>query len=74
MASLPDDLLRCIDEQAQQQGTTRSGYLRQLAEESLRQRSEDRAARMRAIDASGGALTGHGGGVAELAKGLRPGS
>lgn len=72
MVSLPDDLLRAVDVEAGRQGTTRSGYLRRLAEESLRRRSSDRAARMREIDESEGVVEGHGGGAAELVKATRP--
>jgi len=72
MVSLPDDLLRAVDAEADRQGTTRSGYLRRLAEESLRRRSSDRAARMREIDESEGVVEGHGGGAAELVKATRP--
>jgi metal-responsive CopG/Arc/MetJ family transcriptional regulator len=72
MVSLPDDLLRAVDIEADRRGTTRSGYLRELAEETLRRRSSRRAERMTEINALGGRLSGHGGGVAELVKENRP--
>jgi metal-responsive CopG/Arc/MetJ family transcriptional regulator len=46
MISLPDDLLARIDERARRYGTTRSGLLRELAEQELRSGS---AARRRTI-------------------------
>lgn len=70
--SLPDDLLRAVDVEAGRRGTTRSGFLRELAEETLRQRSARRAERMAEINRSEGRLVGHGGGVAELVKATRP--
>jgi metal-responsive CopG/Arc/MetJ family transcriptional regulator len=72
MVSLPDDLLQAVDMEADRRGTTRSGYLRELAEESLRRRSARRAQRMTEIDTMGGPVTGHGGGVASLVKATRP--
>ena len=72
MVSLPDELLRAVDIEAARRGTTRSGYLRELAEETLRRRSVRRAERMVAIDAEGRPLTGHGGRVAELVRSNRP--
>jgi metal-responsive CopG/Arc/MetJ family transcriptional regulator len=71
MVSLPDDLLRAVDVEAERRGTTRSGLLRELAEESLRRRSRARVERMRAVDALSGP-GGHGGHVAELVKSTRP--
>lgn len=70
MVSLPDDVLRAIDVEADRRGTTRSGLLRELAEHALRRRSIRRAERMAEIGESGAA--GHGGGVAELVKANRP--
>jgi metal-responsive CopG/Arc/MetJ family transcriptional regulator len=69
MVSLPDELLVAVDAEAARRGTTRSGFLRALAEEALRRRSAERAARIAEImrDAEG-----HGGGVAELVKRHRP--
>jgi metal-responsive CopG/Arc/MetJ family transcriptional regulator len=72
MVSLPDDLLRAVDIEAGRRGTTRSGYLRELAEETLRRGSVRRAERMAEIVAKDGPVTGHGGGVAELVKANRP--
>jgi metal-responsive CopG/Arc/MetJ family transcriptional regulator len=72
MVSLPDDLLRAVDVEARRRGTTRSGYLRALAEESLRRRISERAARMSEIDQMDGPPSGHGGHVAELVKATRP--
>jgi metal-responsive CopG/Arc/MetJ family transcriptional regulator len=71
MVSLPDDLLRAVDVEADRRGTTRSGLLRELAEETLRRRSRTRAERMRSIDDTSGP-EGHGGHVAELVKSTRP--
>jgi hypothetical protein len=69
MVSLPDDLLRDLDAEAARRGLTRSGLLRDLAQESLRRRGADRAARVGEILGGAGA---HGGGVAELLKAHRP--
>ncbi len=71
MVSLPDDLLRAVDIEADRRGTTRSGLLRELAEETLRRRSHSRAERMRDIDDISSA-EGHGGHVAERVKSTRP--
>ncbi len=72
MVSLPDELLRAVDIEAGRRGTTRSGLLREMAEETLRRRSIRRAERMGEIDDLDGTVTGHGGGVAELVKASRP--
>lgn len=72
MVSLPDELLRAVDIEAERRGTTRSGFLRELAEDSLRRRSVHRAERMTQIDAAAGPVRGHGGQVAELVKAHRP--
>jgi metal-responsive CopG/Arc/MetJ family transcriptional regulator len=72
MVSLPDDLLRAVDVEASRRGTTRSGLLRDLAEEALRRRSVARATRMAEIRDLAGPITGHGGGVAGLVKATRP--
>jgi metal-responsive CopG/Arc/MetJ family transcriptional regulator len=72
MVSLPDDLLRAVDVEAGRRGTTRSGFLRELAEETLRRRSVRRAERMAEIATMDGPLAGHGGGAAELVKATRP--
>ncbi|HET8928737.1 MAG TPA: ribbon-helix-helix protein, CopG family [Microbacterium sp.] len=70
MVSLPDDVLQALDVEAGRRGTTRSGLLRTLAEESLGRRSVKRAERMAEISRSGGSR--HGGGAAELVKAHRP--
>jgi metal-responsive CopG/Arc/MetJ family transcriptional regulator len=72
MVSLPDDLLRAIDIEAVRRGTTRSGLLRELAEEAVRQRQIARAERMAEIRAINGPPDHHGGRVAELVKQNRP--
>lgn len=72
MVSLPDELLKAVDMEAERRGTTRSGLLRELAEENLRQRSARRAQRIAEIFAQEGAPTGHGGKSAELVKAHRP--
>jgi hypothetical protein len=61
-----------VDIEAERRGTTRSGLLREMAEETLRRRSVRRAERMREIDEQDGPLTRHGGGVAERVKASRP--
>lgn len=71
--SLPDDVLRAVDAEAGRRGTTRSGSLRELAEDSMQWRSVQRAERTAAIDAAARARTGHGGRVAGLVKATRPG-
>ncbi len=72
MVSLPDDLLRDLDREADRRGTSRSGVLRSLAEEALHRRSAERVRRMAEIDELYGPATGHGGDVAELVKATRP--
>lgn len=72
MVSLPDDLLREIDSEATRRGTTRSGLLREVAEERFRDRSLRRARRMAAIDTEGQSASGQGGHVSELIKATRP--
>jgi metal-responsive CopG/Arc/MetJ family transcriptional regulator len=72
MVSLPDDLLKAVDIEAKRRGTTRSGLLRELAEESLRRRTIHRVERMAQIDGLDGPITPHRGGVAELVKANRP--
>lgn len=72
MVSLPDDVLRAVDVEAGRRGTTRSGLLRELAEESLRRRSRRRAERMAEISESAGGSGRHGGRVSELVKASRP--
>lgn len=72
MVSLPDDLLRTVDMEAGRRGTTWSGYLRELAEETLRRRSTQRAQGMAKIDTDEGPVTCHGSGIAALVKANRP--
>lgn len=72
MVSLPDDLLRAVDIEAARRGTTRSGLLRELAEDTLRRRSVHRADLMAEISHQHGGVVGHGGEVAELVKSTRP--
>lgn len=71
MVSLPDDVLRAVDAEANRRRTTRSGLLRELAENAIRQRSQRRAQRMRELD---GQSVGHGGNVADAVKATRPDS
>jgi metal-responsive CopG/Arc/MetJ family transcriptional regulator len=73
MVSLPDEVLRTIDVEAERRGTTRSGLLRELAEEATRQRSMRRAQRMAEIDAARGHPVDRGGNVADVVKANRPG-
>jgi hypothetical protein len=72
MVSLPDDLLKAVDIEAERCGMTRGGLLRVLAEESLQLRSTHRVQRMAQIDDLGGPVTSHEGGAAELVKANRP--
>ncbi len=72
MVSLPDDLLRAVDAEASRRGTTRSGLLRAMAEDSLRRRAVQRAQRMRQIRLAPGERMGHGGDVVALVKTGRP--
>ena len=72
MVSLPDNLLKAVDIEAERRGTTRSGFLRELAEESLHRRTVHRVERMAQIDHLDGPITGHRGRVAELVKANRP--
>jgi len=72
MVSLPDDLLRAVDAEASRRGTTRSGLLRELAEDTLQRRTAQRAQRMREIRLAPGERRSHGGGVAKLVKTHRP--
>jgi metal-responsive CopG/Arc/MetJ family transcriptional regulator len=68
MVSLPDELLHAVDAEASRRGTTRSGLLRDLAEEALERRTARRAQRMHEIRLAPGERTPHGGGVADLVK------
>lgn len=72
MVSIPDDVLRAVDVEARRRGTTRSGLLRELAEEALRRRSVRRAERMAEINTAAVRGGGHGGGAADLVKASRP--
>lgn len=72
MVSLPDQLLRAVDVEADRRGTTRSGLFRELAEETLRRRSLRRAERMAEIATMDEPRVGHGGRVAKLVKASRP--
>lgn len=65
MVSLPDELLAAVDAEATRRGTTRSGLLRRFADDALRRRSDERAARIEELMRG---ATPHGGGVAELVK------
>lgn len=71
MVSLPDDLLGALDAEARRRGTTRSGLLRQLADETLHQHSRRRAGLIADLDRQADP-PGHGGNVAELVKANRP--
>ena len=73
MVSLPNDLLRAVDMEAGRRGLTRSGLLRELAEDAMRSRCLTRGERMGEIDSLGGPPRGHGGHVAERVKATRPG-
>lgn len=72
MVSMPDELLADIDRTAEQRGTTRSGYLRALAEQDLGDAARRRAERIAEIRRTGPARTGHGGNAAEQVKAHRP--
>jgi metal-responsive CopG/Arc/MetJ family transcriptional regulator len=70
MISLPDELLARVDARANEQGSTRSATLRELAERALGERERLLAQRMAEIDTP---AAGHGGNVAEQIKAERPG-
>ena len=72
MVSFPDDVLRAIDVEAQRRGTSRSGLLRTLAEESMRSGVARRIQRIKRLDAAAGRAARRGGGVSELVKANRP--
>ena len=66
MVSLPDELLRQLDLEAQQRGTTRSGLLRDYVADGLGQRQRVRAERIRKILAEPVDSGGFGGRGVEL--------
>ena len=68
MISLPDDLLERIDAFARQRGTTRSGWLRELAEREMAADQAARRERIRALLANPGH---HGGDAARLVREMR---
>lgn len=72
MVSLPDEVLHAVDLEADRRGQSRSGLLRELAEEMLRRRSTARAERMAQIDAMTAAPVDRGGDVAGVLKASRP--
>lgn len=72
MVSIPEEVLRAIDVEADRRGMARSGLVREFAEDSLRRRSVRRAERMAQIHESGGPRAGHGGQAAEIVKANRP--
>jgi metal-responsive CopG/Arc/MetJ family transcriptional regulator len=65
MISIPDDLLRRLDEQAKRRRTTRSGLLRQFAERELALDAESRREEILAILER---AQNHGGDVARLVR------
>lgn len=69
MVSFPDELLEAVDSEASRRGTTRSGLLRTFADEALRRRGAERAARIEGLMRD---CTSHGGDAAELVKRHRP--
>jgi metal-responsive CopG/Arc/MetJ family transcriptional regulator len=69
MVSLPDDLIASIDAEAKRLGATRSGLLRAYADDALRRRAEERAARVEQVMAVAGA---HGGDAVAQLKRHRP--
>lgn len=72
MVSLPDDLLRAIDAEAERRSTTRSGLLRSFAEDAFAEKSRERARRVKELRKRDGGPVPHGGNVAELVKANRP--
>ncbi|MBX3193766.1 MAG: ribbon-helix-helix protein, CopG family [Schumannella sp.] len=72
MVSFPDDVLRAIDVEAERRGTSRSGLLRTLAEESMRSGVARRIQRMKRLDDAAGRVARRGGGVSEVVKANRP--
>lgn len=72
MVSMPDELLTRVDRAAEQRGTTRSGYLRSLAEADLAAASRHRAERIAQIQKDVPEV-GRGGDAAQLVKQHPPG-
>ena len=70
MVSIPDDLLKQLDSEAERRGMTRSGILRDFADQALRRHSANRASRNARVMRG---ASDHGGRVAELVKKHRPG-
>jgi len=68
MISLPDDLLERLDAFAKRTGTTRSGLLRELAEQKLANDSAERSKRIHELLANPGH---HGGDTARLVREMR---
>ena len=68
MVSLPDDLLRQLDAEAQQRGTTRSGLLRDYVQEGMQRRTDERVRRMKEILAEPVSSDPTSGDVVELLK------
>jgi metal-responsive CopG/Arc/MetJ family transcriptional regulator len=68
MISLPDSLLERIDAHVRAHRTTRSSYLRQLAERDLAANDAARSARIRELLANPGH---HGGNSAQLIREMR---
>jgi metal-responsive CopG/Arc/MetJ family transcriptional regulator len=68
MISIPDDLLRRLDEHAQKLGMSRSGLLRRLAEQEL---VDEDAARREAILGILASARDHGGDSTEFIHAMR---
>lgn len=60
MISMPDELLEKVDRQAKRAGTTRSGWLRELAEREVAVDVEERAAAIRELLATARPWGGEG--------------
>lgn len=69
MVSLPDDLLKELDAEAARRGLTRSGMLRELADQALRDRGEHRSLR---VAATVRGASHHGGDVSAVLRRHRP--
>jgi metal-responsive CopG/Arc/MetJ family transcriptional regulator len=59
MISMPDELLEKVDRHARKAGTTRSGWLREIAEHAIANDAEARAERIREALARMTAWGGH---------------